>query len=101
VRLESVSRSFDEYVFYHQTVVDPFIASELPVVGLLANRNGVEIEEPVEPDWSLLNSDRARGLLVFKLSLAGNYLGALSDLEVQFGVVSRLIEERLRAVGEP
>ncbi len=92
VRLETVSRSFDEYVFYHQTVIDPFIASELPVVGLLANRHGVEIEEPVEPDWSLLNTDRARGLLVFKLSLAGNYLGSLGNLEVQFEAVMRLID---------
>ena len=99
VRLEDASRSFSEYVVYHQTVVDPFMANELPVVGLLGGRNGIEFGGDLEPDWSLLNSPRARGLLVFKLSLAGNYLGTLQRLEAQFQVLVGLITDRLVLLG--
>jgi len=99
VRLESTARSYDEYVFYHQTVVDPFIANELPVVGLLAARNGVQVDAAPHPDWSVLDSDRAHGLLVFKLSLAGNYIEILDRLEIQFELLIELISERLTLSG--
>ena len=97
VRLESVDRSYEEYLFYHQSVMDPFIATELPAVALLADRDDVELETPAGPDWSRLDSRRAHGILVFKLSLAGNYIQALEDLEEQFELLVELIDQRLAA----
>ena len=98
VRLESVDRSYEEYLFYHQTVMDPFIAAELPAVALLVDRDDVKLGTETQPDWSDLDSARARGLLAFKLSLAGNYIGALEDLEQQFELLIDLIDRRLAAV---
>ena len=95
VRLERLSRSFNEYIFYHQTIVDPFIANELPAVKLLASRSGVEAAIDEEPDWSPLSTSRAKGILVFKLSLASNYVDSLEALQNQFEALVILIEQRL------
>lgn len=102
-RLEMVSTGYDEFLVYHQTVVDPFIATELPALHLLGERNGLPSVSRDRADWSLLESDRARGILVFKLSLIGNYLRALEALDVQFEAMRALMSERLRAldVSEP
>jgi hypothetical protein len=99
VRLEGAERSYGEYVFYHQTVLDPFIANELPIAALLAGRNGVEVDPVSHPDWSLLDTDRAHGVLMLKLDLAANYIGALEALGTQFQVLVNLIGERLAMVG--
>ena len=97
-RLELVSTGYDEFLVYHQTVVDPFIATELPAVHLLGPRNGLREVSGDGPDWSVLDSERARGILVFKLSLIGNYLRALDSLDLQFKTVRGLMSERLRAL---
>lgn len=97
-RLEVVSTGYDEFLVYHQTVVDPFIATELPAVHLLGERNGLPSVSGDGPDWSVLESDRAQGILVFKLSLIGNYLRALDALDLQFEAMRELMSERLRAL---
>ncbi|MEH6516949.1 MAG: hypothetical protein V7742_09715 [Halioglobus sp.] len=99
VNLEYVTRSLDEYMFYHQTVVDPYIAMELPIVAMLAERDGVTVEGYAPPDWSPLDTDRSRGLLAFKLSMAGNYISSLELLETQFNTVQLLLDARLRDLG--
>jgi hypothetical protein len=99
VNLERATRALDEYVFYHQTVVDPYIATELPIVTMLAEANGVPVEGYPSPDWSPLDTDRARGILAFKLSLAGNYISRLRLLETQFSAVEVLLDTRLHALG--
>lgn len=97
-RLELARTGYDEFLVYHQSVVDPFIATELPAVYLLGPRNGLTPVSGDRPDWSLLESDRARGILVFKLSLIGNYLRALDALDLQFETMRGLMSERLRAL---
>jgi hypothetical protein len=99
VTLERVSRSYDEYVFYHQTVVDPYIATELPIVAMLAEPNGIIVDGYAPSNWSPLDEDRARGLLAFKLSLAGNYISNLRLLETQFRAVELLLDSRLETMG--
>mgnify|MGYP001812386696 CR=1 FL=1 len=98
-RLEMVSTGYNEFLVYHQAVVDPFIATELPALHLLGERNGLPAVADASPDWSVLESDRARGILVFKLSLIGNYLRSLDALDVQFEAMRGLMSERLRALG--
>ena len=94
-RLEMVSTGYNEFLVYHQTVVDPFIATELPAIQLLGERNGLPSVSGDRPDWSVLESDRARGILVFKLSLIGNYLRALEALDLQFETMQTLMSQRL------
>jgi hypothetical protein len=97
--LENVMRSYDEYVIYHQTVLDPYIATELPIVGMLGKRHGVAVADDALPDWTPLDTDRSRGLLAFKLGLAGNYISSLHKLETQFIDVELLLDTRLRDLG--
>jgi hypothetical protein len=99
VNLERVAGSLEEYLFYHQTVVDPYIATELPIVAMLAERYGVTVEGYAPPDWSPLDTDRSRGILAFKLSMAGNYILSLQLLETQFKAVELLLDTRLRDLG--
>jgi hypothetical protein len=99
VAVEQVTHSFDEYMFYHQTVIDPFIAAELPIVTMLATRHGVTIEGYAPPDWSPLETDRSRGLLAFKLGLAGNYISSLRLLEGRFSAAEALLDARLQYLG--
>ena len=51
------------------------------------------------PNWSRLDSDRARGIMAFKLSLAGNYVGNLQLLRAEFETVEGLLDRRLRELG--
>ena len=99
VQLERVARGYDEYVIYHQTVIDPYIAAELPIVTMLAEHSGVAVEGYVPPDWSMLDTDRSRGLIAFKLGLTSNYIQSLRLLETQFNTVELLLETRLRELG--
>ena len=47
----------------------------------------------------MLDTDRSRGLIAFKLGLTSNYIQSLRLLETQFNTVELLLETRLRELG--
>jgi hypothetical protein len=89
--IDAVDRSFKEYLFFHQNDLDPFIARNLPVVAFLSEESGAAVQAVGEEDWSALDSELARGLLVFKMSLAKNYADALEGLNQRFRELITLI----------
>ncbi|WP_415059891.1 hypothetical protein [Congregibacter sp.] len=97
-RLEDAERSMKEYITFHQADLDPFIAKSLPVVGVLSKISNAPVETIGLEDWSQLDSDMARGLLVFKMSLAANYVQVLERLADQF---ETLIEDIQTTSDEP
>ncbi len=93
-RLQGADRSLQEYITFHQTDLDPFIARSLPVVGILSDYSGAPVDVSGEDDWSPLDSDMARGLLVFKMSLVANYIKVLERLAEQL----EFLIDKIRAV---
>jgi hypothetical protein len=93
--IDAVDRSFREYLFFHQNDLDPYIARNLPVVALLSEESGAPVQDGGEEDWSALDSELARGLLVFKMSLADNYADGLKGLDQRFRALASLIEDEL------
>lgn len=87
-KIDEVDRSFAEYLFFHQNDLDSFIARHLPVVAFLSETSGAPVSSAVEEDWSALDTDLARGLLAFKMSLTRNYASGLEGLNKEFEQLS-------------
>lgn len=95
-RIDQVDRSFDEYLFFHQNDLDSYIARHLPVVKFLSETSGAPVTNVGEEDWSSLDTDLARGLLAFKMSLAHNYARSLKRLDEEFRQLAASIEAWLK-----
>ncbi|WOJ92147.1 hypothetical protein R0135_10140 [Congregibacter variabilis] len=95
-QIDSVDRSFAEYLFFHQHDLDPFIARNLPIVTFLSSASGAPVLEKGEADWSSLDSDLARGLLAFKMSLTHNYTQSLEKLDLLFTNLIAQIETAIQ-----